>query len=131
MITSGNNQLRFRQQRREQSKRFNHKFEAFVRAPFAECENAMRRRATTREVWKLGAPSEQTMCTKMNVVMPVLVIQNLAISRHENRDGVGEQKHSGGYCARKAVQPLVLHTSIFEFDRIHQVVQSHVGVAPT
>jgi hypothetical protein len=91
----------------------------------------MRRRATTREVRKLGAPGKQTMRAKMNIVTPVLVIQYLAVSRHENRDGVGEQKHPGGYGARKAVKPLMLYTGVFEFNSIHQVVQSNVGVAPT
>jgi hypothetical protein len=84
MIPSGNDQFRFRQLRREQSKRFNHEFEAFVSAPLAECQNAMRRSATTGEVWKLGAPGKQAVCAKVNVVTSVLIIQDLAISGHEN-----------------------------------------------
>jgi hypothetical protein len=131
MIASGNDQLRFRQLRRERLKRFNHKFEAFVGAPFSERQNAVRRRATTREVWNLRAPGKQTMRAKMNIVAPVLVIQDLAISGHENRDGVGEKEHPGCKGARETVKPLVLHAGIFEFHRIHQVVQSHVRVPPT
>jgi len=130
MITSRNDQFRLRQLRREQLKRFYHEFEAFVRAPFTECQDALRWGSTTGVVRELGSPGKQTVRPKVNIVPPVLIIQDLAISRHENRDGVGEQEHSGCHGSRKTVKPLVLHAGIFEFDRIHEVVQSHMRVPP-
>jgi len=44
--------------RRKQVERLNHEFEAFVRSPFAECQDAMRWRAAAREIGKLRPPGQ-------------------------------------------------------------------------
>jgi hypothetical protein len=67
----------------------------------------------------------------MNIVAAVLIIQDLAISRHENRHGVRKQKHPRGHRTSKSIQALVAHAYVLQFDRIHKMVQSHMGISST
>jgi hypothetical protein len=68
---------------------------------------------------------------KMNIVAAVLIIQDLAVSRHENRHGVGKQKHPRGHRTSESIQAFMAHSCVLQFDRIHEVVQSHMGISST
>src|SRR5581483_7943346 len=69
------------------------------------------------------------MRSEMNIVAPVLVIQNLPVPRHENRDRVREQNHSGGDCPRSAVQGLVTNAHILQFNGVHQMMKGDMRIA--
>jgi hypothetical protein len=59
------------------------------------------------------------MRPQVNVVSPIFVIQDFAISRHEYRNGVCEQQHSRGHGARHSIEALVTNSDVFEFHGIH------------
>ena len=67
----------------------------------------------------------------MNIVAPVFIIQDLAISRHQNGDGVRKQNHPRCHSASEAVQAFMAHACILQFDRVHEMVQCHVRVSST
>jgi len=67
----------------------------------------------------------------MNIVTAIFVIQYFAVPGHENGDGIREKKHPRGNSARNAIQALMAYTRIFQFDRVHQVVQGNVRVTST
>jgi hypothetical protein len=85
MISPGNNELGLRYLRSEQFESLDHEFQALVCAPFSEGQNTVGWSSTTRKVWEFGAASQQSVGAKMNIVAAVFIIQDLAISRHENR----------------------------------------------
>lgn len=113
----------------QQIERLNHQFQTLVRPPFSESQNALDRSSTAREVRQFRAASQQSVRAKMDIVPPVFIVQDLAISGHEDRDGVGEQQHPRRHRARESIEALVTDASILEFDSIHEVVQSHVGIS--
>jgi hypothetical protein len=67
----------------------------------------------------------------MNVVPAVLIIQNLAIAGHKDGDGIGKKQHPRRDRTGEAVKTLVAHSGVLEFDRIHEMVQSHVSISPS
>jgi hypothetical protein len=87
--------------------------------------------STARKVGEFGAASQQSVGAQMNIVAAVLIIQNLAVSRHENRDGVRKQKHPRRDRTSESIQALVANAYVLQFDRVHEVVQSHMGVSST
>lgn len=93
MIAPCNYEFSLRRFLSKQVESFNHELQPFVRAPFPEGQNTLSRSSTTRKVGEFGASSQQPVGAKMNIVAAVLIIQYLAISRHENRHGVRKQKH--------------------------------------
>lgn|GEM_PF-3139789 len=64
----------------------------------------------------------------MNVIATIFVVKNLAISRHEHGDGIGQQQHPGGERACQAISPGVAHPGVLQVDGVHQVMQSNVSV---
>jgi len=62
------------------------------------------------------------MCPQVNVVPPVFIVQDLAVARHEDRNGVREQQHARRKSASKAIQTFVTDSGVLEFYRIHQMV---------
>ena len=128
MITSRYYEFDVRQFRRKQIEGLDHQFQTLVRSPFSESQNALDRISTAREVREFRTASQQSVRAKMDIIPPVLVIQDLAISRHKNRNGIGEQKHPCGHRTREPIEALVTDASIFEFNRVHEVMQSHMGV---
>lgn len=65
----------------------------------------------------------------MHIIPAVFIAEDLAISRHQYRDGICEQQHPRRDSARGAINTSVPHSRIFEIDGIHQMMQSDVGVA--
>jgi len=71
------------------------------------------------------------MGPQMHVVSPVLVVQDLSITRHEHRDRIRQKQHSRGDSARVAIHPFVSNARILQFYCIHQMMQSYVCVTAT
>jgi hypothetical protein len=129
MIASGYYEFHFRQLQCEQVEGLDHQFQPLIRSPFSESQNALDRNSTPREVRQFRAASQQSVCAKMDIISSVLIIQDLAISGHKNRDGVGEKKHPRRHRTRESIEALVTDASILEFNGIHEVMQSHMGVS--
>ena len=71
------------------------------------------------------------MGAKMDIVATVLIIQDLAVSRHENGHGVRKQKHPRGHRTSESIQAFMAHSCVLQFNRVHEVMQSHMGISPT
>jgi hypothetical protein len=67
----------------------------------------------------------------MNVVATIFFVEDLPIPGHKYRNRIRKQEHPGGDGASRAVDARVPDSGVLEIDRIHQVVQRHVGIAPT
>jgi hypothetical protein len=67
----------------------------------------------------------------MNIVAAVSIVQDLAISGHQNGDGVRKQNHPRCHSTSETVQAFVAHACILQYDGIHEMVQSHMGVSST
>ena len=131
MISPCNHESGLRELWSEQIESLDHEFETLVRAPFPKGQNTVGGSSTTRKVGEFGAASQQAVGAKMNIVAAVLVVQDLAVSRHKNRHRVRKQKHPRRHRTSKSIQALVAHAYVLQFDRIHEVVQSHMGITST
>ncbi len=131
MISARDNKSCLRHPLSHQVERLNHQFEPLVRAPFSECENAMNRIATSREIREFRSSRQNPMRPQMDVVASILVIQNLSIAWHQYRNRVGKQKHARGDRSGEAVELLVANSNILQFDRVHQVMKCDVRIAAT
>lgn len=69
------------------------------------------------------------MRTKMNVVAAVFLPKDIAIPRHQDRNGIRQQQHSCGNGSSPAISPRMPHAGVFEIDRVHEVVQGDVRIA--
>lgn len=128
MVSAGNDESRIGQPRRDQIKCFDHEFETFVSSPFTKRQDAMDRRSPPREVGKLRAPRENTMGAQMNVVSPILIVQDLSIAGHQHRYRIRQKQHSRSDSARVPIHPFVSNSHIFQLDCIHQMMQSYVCI---
>lgn len=68
------------------------------------------------------------MVPDMHVLAAILLQENLAIARHENRNRIGHEEQSGRYSATSAIKLREIHTRIVEVHGVHQVVQRYMGV---
>jgi len=84
MVSAGNHQLCLGQLRGDEIERFNHQFETFVGSPLAERQNAMDGSSPPGEIWKFRPPRQNAVRTQVDIVSAVLVIQDLAITRHQH-----------------------------------------------
>lgn len=71
------------------------------------------------------------MRTEMHVIASVFVVQDFSISRHEHGNRIGEKQQSSCRRACRPVEPFMANAGIFQFHRIHQMVQRDVGIAAT
>ena len=131
MISAGDDQLCFGHLISQQIERLDHQFEALVGAPFPECEDAVNWITTSREIRKFRSPGQNAVRPQVHIIPAILVIQNLSISRHQHRNGVGKQKHARSDRSREAIKMLVANSNILQFHRIHQVMKCHVRIAAT
>jgi hypothetical protein len=67
----------------------------------------------------------------MNIVTAILIIQDLAISGHEHGHGVRKQKHPRGHRTSESIETFMAHSCVFQFDRIHEVMQGHMRISST
>ncbi|MGA8273571.1 MAG: hypothetical protein WB919_18555 [Candidatus Sulfotelmatobacter sp.] len=89
----------------------------------------MLRIAAEFEAGKFGLPREDAVGAEMNVIATVFFVQDLAIAGHQHRDGVGEQKHFCSDGSGQAIGAGMADAGVFQIHRVHQVMQSHMGVA--
>ncbi len=89
----------------------------------------MNRIPTAREIGEFRPACQNAVRPQVNVVPSVFVIQNFAIAGHQHGNGIGKQKHACSNRACKPVQPFITNADVFQFHRVHQVMQSHVGIA--
>ena len=127
MVTAGNHQSRLRKLAREQSKRLDHEFQALVGSPLTEGKNA-RRIAAAGKVRELRTARQDSMRAQVHVVVPVLVIQDFSIARHQHGNRICQQQHARRDRACSTIEPLVAYTGILEIDCIHEVMQRNVRV---
>jgi len=86
MIAASDDELEIRHSWLERVKCFDHEFEPFVSTPFPKGQNAVRRSSATREIRELGPTGQQSVSAEMNIVAAVLIVQDLAISGHQDRN---------------------------------------------
>ena len=131
MISPGNHESGLRELWSEQIESLDHEFETLIRAPFPKGQNTVGGSSTTRKVGEFGSPSKESVGAEMNIVTAILIIQDLAISGHENGHGVRKQKHPRGHSASESIQTFMAHSCVLQFDRIHEVMQGNMGVSST
>lgn len=106
-----------------------HQFEFFVGSPFSKSKNAVSRISSAREVGEFGPARQDAVRAQMNIVPPVLVVQNFAIAGHENGNRIRKQEHACGDRACKAIQLFIANADVFQFHSVHQVMQGHMRIA--
>ena len=119
MVAPSDDQPGIRQSFVHELKGFNHQLKPFVGSPFAESQNAMFKIAPAREIGILRCASQNAVRANVHIVAAVFFVKNFAITRHENRHRIGEQKHSGGDGAGRAINRRMPHSCIFQIYRIH------------
>jgi hypothetical protein len=129
MIPSGDDQLGVGQGCAHNLERLNHQLEPFVSSPFAEGQYAVLWVAAPGKVRILGSARQNAMGSNVDIVVAILFMQDLPIPRHEHRNRIREQEHSGGNSAGRAVGARVSNPCILQIDGIHQVMQGDMGVA--
>gem|GEM_PF-1358865 len=128
MVSAANHQLGIGQRFRHILECFNHQLQPLISSPLAEGQNAMFRIAAAGKIRIFGFSGKNAVGSQMNIVAAILLVQYLAVSGHQHRDGVRHEKHLRGKCAGQAVAARMTHTSVFQVHRIHQMVQGYVGV---
>jgi len=84
MITPGNYQPRVGPLWGESFECFDHQLQPFVGAPFSEGEDSVQRISAAREIGEFGTARENAVGSHMHIVTPVFIVQNLAVSRHQD-----------------------------------------------
>lgn len=69
------------------------------------------------------------MRPEMHVIPAVFFMQNIAVSRHEYRHRICQEKHSRRKSASESIGAGMADASIFQIDRVHQMMKGDVGVA--
>lgn len=131
MIAARNHKSCFRHLLSQQIERLNHQLEAFIRAPFAERENAMNRIAASRKIREFRSSGQNAVRPQVHVVAPILVIQDFSIARHQHRNRIGKQKHARSDRSCEAIKLLVTNSDILQFHRVHQVMKCDMRIAAT
>lgn len=103
MISTGNHQLGIWHSVSKLFESLDHQLEPLVGSPFAKCENATNWVSTAREIRKLRAARQDSMGAQVDIVAAVLIVQDLAITGHEYRDGVRQQQHARCHRTRGAI----------------------------
>jgi len=65
----------------------------------------------------------------MDVVATVFFVQDLAISWHEDGNGIRQEKHLRGHRSRQTVSARIADTGVFQIHGVHQMMQGNVSVA--
>jgi hypothetical protein len=82
MITTRNHELSRWQLWGEKLKGLNHKFKTLVSPPFSEGEDLVFRSSAPGKIRKFWTARQQAVSPQMHIVAPVLIVQDLPISRH-------------------------------------------------
>jgi hypothetical protein len=131
MIASPNHQSRIWQHFGHQLKCVDHQLEPFIRSPLAKGQNAMLRITAPRKIRAFGLPGQNAMRPQMHIIAAIFFVENLAITRHEHRHRIRQQKHPGSDRSCHTISARMPHPGIFQIDGIHQMMQSDMRVAAT
>ena len=112
MIAAGDDEFHIRKVIGNLPEGVNHQLQFFVRAPFSECQNAVRIPAS-REVGIFWTVREDAMGPHMDVVATVVFRKYFLVTRHEDGYGIGEQQHSSRNCARQSISARKTNAKIF------------------
>ena len=77
---------------RHNLERIEQKFKPLVGSPFAKRQDPMLRISPSRKIRVLRFPRQNTVGPEVNIVTAIFVIKNLAVSRHQNGDGIRQQR---------------------------------------
>jgi hypothetical protein len=88
MISAGNHEFGVRHLLGDQIERLDHEFKALVSAPLAKGKNAVGGSAPSREIGEFRSARKNAMGAQVDVIASIFVIQNLAVSGHEHRNGI-------------------------------------------
>ena len=131
MVASANDQSGVWQGLRDRLKCIDHELEPFVSSPFTEGQNAMLGIAAPRKIRAFRFSGQDSMGTKMHVVMTIFFVEDLTIAGHEHRHRIRQQEHSGGHSASQTVGMRVSNPGVLQVDGVHQVMQGDVGITAT
>src|SRR5262249_58038405 len=109
-------------------KTFDQHFTALVSSPFSETENAVLRNASPGEIRVLRAGGKNSVGAKVNVLAAIFINQRAAISRQQDRDGVGHENQARGHIAGHFESGLIAYSHIVQINVVHQVMNRYVGV---
>lgn len=84
MVATSDYEPRFWYFFRKAIKGIDHELETLVGSPFSKGKDSVYRSPAHREVGKFWTTSENSVRTEMDVIATILVVQDLAISRHQH-----------------------------------------------
>lgn len=84
MISASNHEPCLRHLLGDMIEGLSHELEPLVGSPFPECENSMYRSTAHRKIREFRTPGENSVGAQMDVIVAIFVVQNLAISRHQD-----------------------------------------------
>ena len=66
----------------------------------------------------------------MNILPAIFLVENLAVTRHQDRHRIREQQHPGGDGPGQTIGAWMLHSRVLQIDGIHQMMQRDMGITP-
>jgi len=91
MVPAGDDQFGIRQGLSHNFERVEQKLEPLVGSPLTKGQNPMFRISPPGKIRVFGFPRQNTVGPQMNIVTAIFVIKNLAVSRHQNGNGIRKQ----------------------------------------
>jgi hypothetical protein len=128
MVCSAHHQAGRGQDLGDQLKGIDHQLEPLVGSPLAKRQNAMLRVPAPGKIRALGFSRQNAMRAEMHVVAAVFFVKDFAITGHEYRHRIRQQKHSRSHRAGQSVGAGVADSRVFQIDGIHQMVQGDMGI---
>ncbi len=71
------------------------------------------------------------MRPQVDVVAPVLVIQNFSVARHQHRHRIRKQQHARGNRSSEAIKLLMANSDVLQFHRVYQVMECDMRIVAT
>ncbi len=91
MVSSADHQPGIGQSLRDITKGFDHQLQALVRSPLPEGQDAVLQIAAPAQIWILRFSRKNAMRAQVNIVATIFFVKDLAISRHEHRNGIRQK----------------------------------------
>ena len=91
VVPTGDDQPGIRQCLSDNFERIKQEFEPFVGPPLTKRQNPMFRISPPGKIRVFRFPRQNTVGPQMNIVTAIFVIKNLAVSRHQNGNGIRKQ----------------------------------------
>jgi len=91
MVPAGDDELGIWKRVRHNFKGIEQKFKPLVGSPLTKGQNPMFRISPPGKIRVFRFPRQNTVGPQMNIVTAIFVIKNLAVSRHQNGNGIRKQ----------------------------------------